>query len=280
MKKIFLIFYLLYSAICANAQLVYLSEKEKAGYQQHKDEVDARIEIVKQDKFLEYATRYALKKIYVDELKTIICAQEMRKLIYDYQFPDDHNRRFSEKAKIDKEYCDAIDRILLLSGNDISSPGFYIVLHFGDGLNLTTEQVEEFAKEALAAKKVLEKNPRRDMWRKELEVLEKLLDEKQLDYFFVLKNGNKMRRETIDAWSRLKDAGLTNDLDSITACQQIYLHKVKIQKATDIYAYDDTKKREAWSAIDMSAPLPIKRIYSINRKNSAKKQGFRGSFTW
>jgi hypothetical protein len=280
MKKILLIFCSLFVALSAYTQIDYLSELEKVVYQQHKEEIDSRFEIAKQDKYLEYATHYTLKKVYVDELKILIGAQEIRKLVYDYIYPDDHVKRYSEKTKVEKDYCDAIDRILLLSGNDISSPNFYIVLHYSDGLNLTPEQIEEFTKESLAVKKVLDKSPRRDMWRNELEVLQKLLDEKQLDYFFVLKNGNKMKRETVFTWSLLKDAGLTNDLDSATACQQIYLHKLKIQKATDINAYDDTKKREAWSAIDMSAPVPVKRIYSINRKNLAKKQGYKGSFIW
>ena len=281
MRKLLLTFCMMCALSGAAAQNDYLDEKERSVYLQRKDEFDARFEIVRQDKYLELASRYVVKDEYAKELRTIIETQEARKLVVDFLFPEDHKRRYDEKAKIEREYSDGIDRILLLSGNDISSPNMPIVFkNMIDYYIITPKQVEIFVNAAIGFKKDLAKNPRRDMWKKELELLQNTLDEEQLDRFFTIKNARIALRDAQTYWARLKEAGLTGDLDSVKAVNQVYMHKLKIMKATDLYTYDDAQKREAWAAIDQYAPLPVKRVYAINRKNTAKRQGYRGSFTW
>jgi hypothetical protein len=279
--KLKLIFFFLWCfSLFVKAQNDALSLYEDSIYQKHKVEIDLRISIAKEDKIREYAVRYNLYPVYIEELKVILENQEKAKIIYDYFYPSNHQKRFLEKQKIENAYKNAIDRILLLSGNDISSPNLPIVFSYKEALKFTDEQEKALIELALKHKKMLEKNPRRDLWQEELEALENTLTEYQFEWFFIYKNSAKILRKTADDWRRLKEAGLTADLDSATACNQIYQHKMRIQKATDIYTYDDAKKREAWAAIDFQAPLAVKRLYSINRKNSAKKQGYRGSFIW
>jgi len=221
------------------------------------------------------------KKELADKLKTIVEKMGARKLVFDFLYPEDHEKRYTEKAKIEDEYSDSIDRILILSGNDISSPNMPIVFkNMTDYSIITPEQVEIFLDAAIGFKKDLANNPRRDMWQKELELFKSTLNDEQLERFFTIKNARIAMRDAQNYWERLKEAGLTSDLDSAKAVNQVYIHKLKIMEATDLYTYDDAQKREAWAAIDQYAPTPVRRVYAINRKNAAKKQGYRGSFTW
>ena len=73
---------------------------------------------------------------------------------------------------------------------------------------------------------------------------------------------------------------MANDLDSTAAVSRIFVHRLKILQASDIYWNNEAKKREAWNAIDRYAPLEMRRVYSVDRKNRAKKQGYKGSFNW
>jgi len=281
MRKLLMTFCMMCAIFGAVAQINYLNEEERSVYLHHKKEFDARFEIARQDKYLDLTTCYVVKDEYANKLRTIIETQEARKLVFDFLFPEDQKRRYYEKAKIEKEYSDSIDRILLLSGNDISSPNMPIVFNnMIDYSIITPEQVEIFLAAAIGFKKDLVKNPRRDMWKKELELLQNTLNDEQLERFFTIKNARIAMRDAQNYWERLKEAGLTSDLDSVKAVNQVYIHKLKIMEATDIYTYDDAQKREAWAAIDQYAPTPVKRVYAINRKNTAKKQGYRGSFTW
>jgi hypothetical protein len=262
------------------AQTDFLNETENDCYLKNKDEIDARLEMAKEDAYRELTTTYAIKLLYVDDLKQIVEMQEMRKIICDYLQPTDHNQRFWMKKAVENDYRNAFDRIILLSGNDISSPSMPVLFKNSEVLQLTGEQMETLVEKAISYKEILKANSRQDMWRSELELLQSTLTDDQLERFLNLKNIRIATRDAQNHWNRMKEYGLTNDLDSTQAVTQMFVHLLKIQNATDIYAYNDAKKREAWAAIDQYAPLAMRRSYSVSRKNIEKKQGYRGSFNW
>ncbi len=272
------------AALCAtlslSAQTGYLTDEEAAVWRENSEQMDSQINIQVQDKLREIRSKYVVTEEMLISFNEIVYEQEVRKLIYNYMYPEDHIARFQKKIQIESQYKNAIDRILFLSGNDMASPKLHLAIRYANHLSISPEQKELLTDKALDLKKGLDKDPRKDVWKQELQALQDILTEEQFDRYFTYKNAGKITRDTRDAWTRLKDAGLTTDLDSTKSYAQIYMHKLKIQKATDIYTYDENARKEAWAAIDLYAPLPIKRLYSINRKNQAKKQGYRGSFTW
>ena len=280
MKKKIIAFWLLCAATSVWAQTNFMTETETNCYLQHKDEIDTRSEMASEDKFRELTTTYSIKLTYEAELRNICNILEMRKVICDYLHPKDHKKRFWIKKEIEDNYRSSIDRIVILSGNDVSSPSMTVLFKFSDYIKLTTNQVDTLVETAIFHKQILKTEPRKNMWKEELTMLQSILTEEQLDRFFNQKNSRLALRSAVTHWNRLQENGLTNDLDSVKSVNQMYVHILKKQKAADIYFNDDSQKRKAWAEIDQSAPLAMNRSYEIARRSVAKKQLYRGTFNW
>ena len=280
MKRKFFTLWLLCAATVSFAQTDFLNETENACYLQHKDAIDAQTTIAMEDAFRDMATTYAIKLTYETDLRHILEMREMRKVICDYLQPTDHNQRFWMKRAIENYYKNALDKMVLLSGNDVSSPSMAIIFNNRDYLELTQAQTDTILASGVKFWNALKKEPRKDLWKQELTLLQNTLNDQQLDKFFTLKNSRIALRDAKTRWEALKTNDLTSDLDSAQAVTQMYSHLLKKMKAADIYAYDSAKKSEAWAAIEQYAPLPMLRYYTVDRKAKAKKQGYRGSFNW
>ncbi len=280
MNKKIITLWLLCAVTVALAQTNSMSENEKNCYLKHKNEIDIRSEIASEDLFRELTTSYSIKLIYEAELKNICNILEMRKVICDYLQPKDHKKRFWLKKGIIDYYHDSIDRIVILSGNDVSSPSMAVIFKFSDYIKLTPEQVDNLVKTAITHKQILKSEPRKNMWKEELSILQRELSEEQLERFFNQKNSRIALRSAVTHWNRLNENGLTNDLDSARSVNQMYVHILKKQKAADIYFDDENQKRKAWSEIDQFAPLAMNRSYEISKRIVTKKQTYRGTFNW
>ena len=179
MNKKIITLWLLCAATVALAQTNSMSENEKNCYLKHKNEIDIRSEIASEDLFRELTTSYSIKLIYEAELKNICNILEMRKVICDYLQPKDHKKRFWLKKGIIDYYHDSIDRIVILSGNDVSSPSMAVIFKFSDYIKLTPEQVDNLVKTAITHKQILKSEPRKNMWKEELSILQRELSEEQ-----------------------------------------------------------------------------------------------------
>lgn len=282
MKKQLIILYLL---LCAgptvHAQYGRLTEVENRVLEENREAILKRLEIQKNEELLRLQADYKVLVVLLNELDTLLTQRELRKLTYDYIYPMEHQLRFNAKRKIDMAFDDAVSRILIRSWSDISSPNMPILFMHVKAFNLTGSQEEQLLQKALELKAILKKKPGKDVWKEELEAFESILSEEQLDRFFNIKNGAKMYRHSLNVWKRLCEHGLTSDLDSVQACNQIHLYQLHLQNAKDRYAFDEEKLAEAIEAVNARKPLPVKRSHELaNRLRAKKSTTTKGTFHW
>lgn len=271
---------LLSTALMGNAQYKELNPQEKDLLRIHEKELRKNAQLITEELWLEKVTSYGIEPNSEDATKLfeLIYERELRKQMRNIYLSENLEQRYKDKRNIDQEYEDSICRVMAPYWN-MGLPNLYKAILYREGINLTDSQYRDIVTNMIRLKTKAERMSG-NMWGDELEVLKEVLTGDQLDTYFRAKNARIATRDSRLAWQRLKDAGMTNDLDSAKTVARIFIHKLKILQATDLYWNDENKKREAWTAIDYYAPMEMRRVYSINRKNRAKKQGYKGSFNW
>lgn len=280
MRKVILMVVLLSTTLMGNAQYREWNPQEKNLLRIHEKELKRYTQLITEELWHEKVTSYGIEPNSEDATKLfdLIYERELRKQMRNIYLSENLEERYKDKRNIDQEYEDAICRVMAPYWN-MGLPNLYKAILYREGINLTDTQYENIVTNMIRLKSKAERMYG-NMWGDELKVLKEVLTGEQLDTYFRAKNARIATRDSQLAWQRLKDAGMTNDLDSATAVARIFIHKLKILQATDLYWNDENKKREAWTAIDYYAPMEMRRVYSINRKNRAKKQGYKGSFNW
>ena len=271
---------LLGTAGLGHAQYKKLNSQEKNLLRIYNKDLKKSTQLIAEELWYEKVTSFSINSESEDAIKLfdLIYERELRKQMTHFYLSDNLKERFQDKRNIDQEYEDTICRIMAPYWN-MGLPNLYKAVQYRKGLNLSNEQYNTIVTNMIRLKPKAEKT-KGDMWGDELTVLQEVLDGDQLDTYFRAKNARIATRDSKIFWERLKDEGMANDLDSTSAVSRIFIHRLKIMQASDLYWNDENKKREAWNAIDRYAPLEMRRVYSVDRKNRAKKQGYKGSFNW
>lgn len=280
MKKVFLMAVLLGTAGWGYAQHKTLNQQEDSLLRVNKEKLATQAKLVADEIWYGKVTGFKMDKDSEDakRLYRLIHEREMLKQLCDISSKKDVQERILKKKAIDQQYEDTICRVMAPYWN-MGLPNLYTAILNRKGLKLSEMQFHNLVTHMIRLKPKAE-NTRENMWGDELQALQEILNGDQLDYYFRAKNARIATRDSKIFWERLKDEGMANDLDSTAAVSRIFVHRLKILQASDIYWNNEAKKREAWNAIDRYAPLEMRRVYSVDRKNRAKKQGYKGSFNW
>lgn len=280
MKKGFLMAAFIGLAVLANAQYKGYTSQEKALLQTHNEELTKSTTLIAEELWYKNISGFKMDADAEDskQLYNLIYERELRKQMCNIYLEQNYKERQMKKQSIDREYEDTICRIMAPYWN-MGLPNLYTAILNRRGLELTNAQYNNLVTNMIRLKPLAEKSYN-SLWGEELKVLQEVLDGDQIDKYFRAKNARIATRDSRIFWQRLKDAGMANDLDSAAAVAKIFIHRLKIMQASDTYWNNEAKKREAWKAIDYYAPLEVRRIYSVDRKNYAKKQGYKGSFNW
>ena len=262
------------------AQHKTLNQQEDSLLRVNKEKLATQAKLVADEIWYGKVTGFKMDKDSEDakRLYRLIHEREMLKQLCDISSKKDVQERILKKKAIDQQYEDTICRVMAPYWN-MGLPNLYTAILNRKGLKLSEMQFHNLVTHMIRLKPKAE-NTRENMWGDELQALQEILNGDQLDYYFRAKNARIATRDSKIFWERLKDEGMANDLDSTAAVSRIFVHRLKILQASDIYWNNEAKKREAWNAIDRYAPLEMRRVYSVDRKNRAKKQGYKGSFNW
>lgn len=280
MKKIILMAALLSTALWGHAQHKTLTQHEDSLLRTHYEEITKQTKIIADEIWYNKVIGFKMDGNSEDakQLYYAIYECEMHKQLCNLTLGENLQERIKRKKIIDQQYEDKICRLMAPYWN-MGLPNLYIAILNRKGLKLSETQYNDIVTHMIRLKSKAE-NTRESLWGDELQVLQEVLSGDQLDTYFRAKNARIATRDSRIFWERLKDEGMANDLDSTAAVSRIFVHRLKIMQASDIYWNNETKKREAWNAIDRYAPMEMRRVYSVDRKNRAKKQGYKGSFNW
>ena len=115
-----------------------------------------------------------------------------------------------------------------------------------------------------------------------MEILKKTLNKQQLRSFFVRKNANKIATEFNKAWAKLKDAGLTAQLDSIKDGNDAINFMSSRQMIKDLYRSYGTPQKKYLAELEKSKPKLISMLEGIDKKAriEEKNKSIGKEFVW
>ena len=135
---------------------------------------------------------------------------------------------------------------------------------------------------ALDMARRIRKDYRINLWNEEMEILKKTLNKQQLRSFFVRKNANKIATEFNKAWAKLKDAGLTAQLDSIKDGNDAINFMSSRQMIKDLYRSYGTPQKKYLAELEKSKPKLISMLEGIDKKAriEEKNKSIGKEFVW
>lgn len=245
----------------------FLTKAEGRVYQAHADEILPRVSYRHDELMLETHARYVCSPSKDEKLGQYLFQREIRKACYDYIWPDSVRLRSLAKMRVDTQYQDSIDMLLIPEYyNRISGDNISYALHAKRAVRMDSTQYDYLMGKALDMAHRLRRNPRLNVWNEEMEILTKTLTKEQLDRFFRDKNARSVTKEMQAGWKRLTDAGLAEQLDSVNDMARAYYYFQERQKIKDLYRYNGTTQRKHLAELNKSMPTMIKMLDGLDKK--------------
>lgn len=246
---------------------VFLTKPEGRVYQAHADEILPRVNYRHDELMLETHARYVCSPSKDEKLGQYLFQREIRKACYDYIWPDSVRLRSLAKMRVDTQYQDSIDMLLIPEYyNRISGDNISYALHAKRAVRMDSTQYDYLMGKALDMAHRLRRNPRLNVWNEEMEILTKTLTKEQLDRFFRDKNARSVTKEMQAGWKRLTDAGLAEQLDSVNDMARAYFYFHERQKIKDLYKYNGTAQRKHLAELNKSMPTMVRMLDGLDKK--------------
>lgn len=245
----------------------FLTKPEGRVYQAHADEILPRVNYRHDELMLETHARYVCSPSKDEKLGQYLFQRELKKACYDYIWQDSVRLRVLAKMRIDTQYQDSIDMLLIPEYyNRISGDNISYALHAKRAVRMDSTQYDYLMGKALDMAHRLRRNPRMNVWNEEMEILTKTLTKEQLDRFFRDKNARSVTKEMQAGWKRLTDAGLAEQLDSVNDMARAYFYFHERQKIKDLYKYNGTAQRKHLAELNKSMPTMVRMLDGLDKK--------------
>ena len=223
----------------------------------------------------------------MDKLFTFIKNREMRKYCYNTIYADSILKRVMCKMEIDSLYRDSINTVLIpLSENKISGENISYALRSSEALQLDKAQYDYMMDKAVDMARRIHKDRTLNVWNEEMDVLRKSLTSKQLTYFFVIKNLDKVSADIDNGWKKLVNAGLAAQLDSAKEFPLAFKYYQEWYKIKDIYRYYGTSQKKYIAELEKHKPAMVQMIATLDKnereqkKNKQKTKTIGKEFVW
>lgn len=272
--------------IATSAQTFRCTDAEKEVFDKHADEILGRTSYRTGEECERLYQRYLVPEEKKTLIERYIRNREFHKVCLEYMFPDSLELRVRRKIRLDSHYQDSIDRVLIPEyTNKISGDNVSFALHFSKQIHLDSAQYEYLLAKALDMTHRIRKNRMLNVWNEEMDLLRKTLDKKQLDQFFIIKNGVSVSREARQAWKRICDAGLESEVDSAKEMNLAISYYHERQKIKDIYRYYGTPQKKYLAELSRQMPLIVRMVDALDKQarmeEDGKKDGTIGKeFVW
>lgn len=284
MKKKFLLciaLALLYNY--ASAETLRCTIQEREVYLANKSVIDSLLYFRYPEELVKINNQYIVPKDDRARLEFYIKNREFKYICQDFLYKDSLEKRMHNKLIIDRVYQDSINTILISEyKNHLSGENLSFALHCRYLLNLDSIQYSYIMDKALDMARRIRKDYRINLWNEEMEILKKTLDKQQLYSFFARKNANKVATEFDKAWTKLKDAGLTEQLDSIKDGNDAIRFMSSRQMIKDLYRSYGTPQKKYLAELEKSKPKLISMLEGIDKKAriEEKNKSIGKEFVW
>lgn len=268
-------------ATMANAQLLSPTE-EMSVLIEHEQDLAMQTKLASEEAYEELCIRFNVPRVEKQRLTQLLEKREMRKLAYIYIYPNSAYDRVRSRLAIDSVFQDSIDLALIPFNSNIAGENISYVLKAGKACKLDDAQRKHIEQQALELAHQLRKNPRANVWKQEMNVLRKTLTEKQLKLFFSLKNGAKVGNKLKEDWTKLTEAGLVTELDSVTDRAKASKFYHLQQQIMDLNKYDNNTKKRHLAELSKQMPLWVKLIDALEKQKrvDARKKEISKDYVW
>lgn len=247
------------------------TDEELKVYFSNWEEIDKWAKISANDVLFGMQDEYIVANVSRKVIALSLWNQERRKICYNYIYPKDHLKRIAAKRAVEEDYHFRLDSALLLA-NDISGINTTKVLRKGYAFSLSPAQYDSLMVRAVAMRQYLQKHPKEDVYRQDVEALRDILSEKQFDSYFSIKHSSAASARMNEIWSVLKESSFADRVDSTYDCPRIYHYVLKRLKAEDVYGYDPQLRNDAISKVDASVPEAVRFYnYILKKRNIETK---------
>lgn len=204
---------------CVFAQSVSLSPEDQIVWREHHEEIVANAAFPADDSFVRIVTKYETSKRMIEPLRKYCRDKEARKYLCNYKQYDSFDGRVIEKARIDSAYQDSIDALLWELNPEITGAVVCTALQYADILRLKRNKTEALENLALMLARELRHNPCMFIARQEMDSLMKILTRSQIETVLTEKNARLVFDRAENAWTAVRTAGLSSELDSAQSMQ-------------------------------------------------------------
>lgn len=98
------------------------------------------------------------------------------------------------------------------------------------------------------------------------------LGKKMFNSFLIQKNASVVTRRMKESWKKLRDAGLTEGLDSVSDCARMYMFYMEQEKIKSVYKNFSTERKKRLAENDKQMPKAVKMYYALARKEREAKK--------
>lgn len=228
--------------------------------------------------FAKLSFSYQIYQKDIDKLKQILKNREVFKAQASLKY-EDVSERVKVKMTIDEAYKDSI-YTFLIPYNCISGENLGFLLNLCTRGLCKPEQQQKLMKAALEIAHKLEKYPGLNVWNEEMDIIQNTLDNKQMDIFLGLKNLEKNNQDYRYAWKQLVDAGLTEQVDSVTDGNQLFMYIAAENKINSLYKYKEDFRVKNLKELRKHQPYIVHLLTGLSLKKEAEEKQVGGEFVW
>lgn len=255
------------------AEVLWCTKMEMQVYLANKTTIDSLLFLRYPEELAKVYNSYVVPYEGRKGLDFYIKNREFKNICQDFLYKDSLEKRVRNKMIIDQVYQDSINTILIPEyKNHLSGENLSYALHCRKMLELDSAQYSYIMTNAVNMARRIRKDYRINFWNEEMEILKKTLAKRQLRSFFVAKNAVKVTDELNKAWSKLKDAGVTEHLDSAKDASDAINYLFSRQMIKDLYRYYGTSQKKHLAELDKSKPKIIRMLEAIEKKKRAEER--------
>lgn len=267
----------------AKAEVLRCTIQEKEVYLANKELVDSMLDFRYREEVAKINHYFNVPEKDMARLVFFVKNREFKYICQDILYKDSLDRRVKNKIMIERVFQDSINTILIPTcQHHISGENLSYALHCRNMLDLDSAQYAYIMDKALSMARRIRKDYRVNLWNEEMKVLRKTLDKGQLWSFFRRKNYLKVLDEFDKAWGKLKEADLTEQLDSAKDAKEAIKYMHSRQMIKDLYRGYGTSQKKYLAELDKSKPKMMRMLDGIDKKARVeeKRKTVGKEFVW
>lgn len=282
-KAVLLCIMLAMLCLSTRAEVLRCTIQEKEVYLANKELVDSMLDFRYREEVAKINHYFNVPEKDMARLEFFVKNREFKYICQDILYKDSLDRRVKNKITIERVFQDSINTILIPTcQHHISGENLSYALHCRNMLNLDSAQYAYIMDKALSMARRIRKDYRVNLWNEEMKVLRKTLDKGQLWSFFRRKNYLKVLDEFDKAWDKLKEADLTEQLDSAKDAKEAIKYMHSRQMIKDLYRGYGTSQKKYLAELDKSKPKMMRMLDGIDKKARVeeKRKTVGKEFVW